>query len=135
MALLIAWQALNKIANPQDARFSDAFLIVTPGITIKDRLRVLLPNDPQNYYRQRDVLPTELMDDLGKVFSYVKNHNLGFAIPYTINGEERNYYPDFIARIKLPSRPSSSSTLVGEPLSFPSTLAGEGGGEGVINLI
>jgi type III restriction enzyme len=46
MAMLIAWQALNKLANTQDARFSDAFLIVTPGITIRDRLRVLLPNDP-----------------------------------------------------------------------------------------
>ena len=45
MAMLIAWQALNKIEAPQDKRFSDAFLIVTPGITIRDRLRVLLPND------------------------------------------------------------------------------------------
>ena len=35
----------------QGSSFSDAFLIVTPGITIKDRLRVLLPSDPQNYYR------------------------------------------------------------------------------------
>ncbi len=52
MAMLIAWQALNKLANPQDARFTDAFLVVTPGITIRDRLRVLLPNDPDNYYRQ-----------------------------------------------------------------------------------
>ncbi|MCK7505699.1 MAG: DEAD/DEAH box helicase family protein [Desulfobacterales bacterium] len=25
MAMLIAWQALNKIANSQDARFSDTF--------------------------------------------------------------------------------------------------------------
>ena len=40
MAMLIAWQALNKLANPQDARFSDTFLIVTPGITIRDRLSV-----------------------------------------------------------------------------------------------
>ena len=53
MAMLIAWHTLNKRANPQDARFSDTFLIVTPGITIRDRLRVLLPNDPGNYYRQR----------------------------------------------------------------------------------
>ena len=43
MAMLIAWQTLNKVANPQDARFSDTFLVVTPGITIRDRLRVLLP--------------------------------------------------------------------------------------------
>jgi len=52
-------QAMNKLEYPQDARFSDAFLVVTPGITIRDRLRVLLPNDPQNYYRMRDLVPPE----------------------------------------------------------------------------
>lgn len=56
MAMLIAWQTLNRIENPQDKRFSDAFLIVTPGITIRDRLRVLLPNEPDNYYRERDIV-------------------------------------------------------------------------------
>ncbi|HET7619760.1 MAG TPA: DEAD/DEAH box helicase family protein, partial [Vicinamibacterales bacterium] len=61
MAMLIAWQALNKLENRQDARFTDAFLIVTPGITIRDRLRVLLPSDPDNYYRQRDILPADLL--------------------------------------------------------------------------
>ena len=30
MAMLIAWQTLNKVASPQDARFTDAFLVVTP---------------------------------------------------------------------------------------------------------
>jgi len=64
MAMLIAWHTLNKRANPQDARFSDTFLIVTPGITIRDRLRVLLPNDPENYYRQRDIVPPQLQDQL-----------------------------------------------------------------------
>jgi type III restriction enzyme len=73
MAMLIAWQALNKFANQQDARFSDTFLIVTPGITIRDRLRVLLPNDPQNYYRQRDILPPDMMEDLGKAKILITN--------------------------------------------------------------
>ncbi len=73
MAMLIAWQALNKLANPQDARFSDAFLIVTPGITIKDRLRVLLPNDPQNYYRQHDLVPVDQLPELGKVKMVITN--------------------------------------------------------------
>lgn len=73
MVMLIAWQALNKIANPQDARFSDTFLIVTPGITIRDRLRVLLPNDPQNYYRQRDILPSDLMAELNKAKILITN--------------------------------------------------------------
>ncbi len=64
MAMLIAWQTLNKSANPQDNRFTDAFLVVTPGITIRDRLRVLLPNDPENYYRLHDLVPPELMQQM-----------------------------------------------------------------------
>jgi type III restriction enzyme len=73
MAMLIAWHALNKLANPQDAKFSDTFLIVTPGITIRDRLRVLLPNDPQNYYRQRDILSSDLMAELNKAKILITN--------------------------------------------------------------
>lgn len=73
MAMLIAWQALNKLANTQDSRFSDSFLIVTPGITIRDRLRVLLPNDPENYYRQRDILSSDLMVELGKAKILITN--------------------------------------------------------------
>ena len=61
MAMLMAWHVLNKLAYPQDNRFSDTFLIVTPGITIKDRLRVLLPNDPDNFYRALDIVPAELL--------------------------------------------------------------------------
>jgi type III restriction enzyme len=73
MAMLIAWHALNKFANSQDARFSDAFLIITPGITIRDRLRVLLPNDPANYYAQRDILPPDLLNELHKVKIIITN--------------------------------------------------------------
>jgi type III restriction enzyme len=73
MAMLIAWHTLNKRANPQDIRFSDTFLIITPGITIRDRLRVLLPNDPQNYYRQRDIIPAELQDQLGQAKILITN--------------------------------------------------------------
>jgi len=65
MAMLIAWHTLNKAANPKDARFSDAFLIVAPGITIRDRLQVLLPSDPESYYRQRDIVPPDRLCDLG----------------------------------------------------------------------
>jgi type III restriction enzyme len=66
MSMLIAWQALNKLASPQDARFSDTFLIITPGITIRDRLRVLLPNDPGNYYQLRDIAPPQWREQLGQ---------------------------------------------------------------------
>jgi type III restriction enzyme len=73
MAMLVAWQTLNKLANLQDARFSDTFLIVTPGITIRDRLRVLLPNDPQNYYRQRDIVSAQAHEQLGQAKILITN--------------------------------------------------------------
>jgi type III restriction enzyme len=73
MSMLIAWQALNKLAEPQDARFTDAFLVVTPGITIRDRLRVLFPNDPENYYRKMDLLSPDDAALLGKAKIIVTN--------------------------------------------------------------
>jgi type III restriction enzyme len=41
----------------------------------------------------------EALEDMPEVVRYVKNHHLGFTIPYTLNGEEKNYIPDFIACI------------------------------------
>src|SRR3954447_25373024 len=73
MAMTIAWHALNKINDPKDRRFSDTFLVVTPGITIRDRLRVLLPNDPENYYRLRDLVPPDLTEQLGRATILITN--------------------------------------------------------------
>jgi len=52
MAMLITWQALNAVRAANSKRFSKGFLIVAPGITIRDRLRVLQPNDAESYYRR-----------------------------------------------------------------------------------
>ena len=41
----------------------------------------------------------QTLEDMPEVIRYVKNHNLSFTIPYTLNGEEKNYTPDFIACI------------------------------------
>jgi type III restriction enzyme len=73
MAMLIAWQVLNKINDPHNARFSDSFLVVAPGITIRDRLRVLLPNDPDNYYKVLDIVPDHLRSELEKAKIVVTN--------------------------------------------------------------
>ena len=75
MAMLIAWQTLNKRAAPRDNRFTDAFLVVTPGITIRDRLRVLLPSDPGNYYVERDIVPPDLVERLGQAKIHVVNYH------------------------------------------------------------
>jgi len=56
MAMLIAWHTVNAVRSPQSNLFSKGFLIVTPGITIRDRLRVLLPSDPENYYTTRHLV-------------------------------------------------------------------------------
>ena len=35
MAMLIAWQVLNKVTYPQDKRFSKNILLIAPGLTVK----------------------------------------------------------------------------------------------------
>jgi len=73
MAMLIAWQTLNKLAAKQDKRFSDSFLVIAPGITIRDRLRVLLPADPGNYYEQMSLVPAQDVARLGQARIVVTN--------------------------------------------------------------
>jgi type III restriction enzyme len=73
MAMAIAYHVLNKAAETQNPKFGDAFLIVTPGITIRDRLRVLLPNDPENYYRKMDLVPSQDLEKLGSAKILVTN--------------------------------------------------------------
>lgn len=53
MAMVIAWQTVNAVRRPNSKNFSRGFLIVTPGLTIRDRLRVLQPNDPDSYLINR----------------------------------------------------------------------------------
>lgn len=64
MAMVIAWHVLNKTAHSQDARFSKNIFIVAPGLTVKSRLSVLQPADPDNYYKDFDIVPPDLMDKL-----------------------------------------------------------------------
>lgn len=57
MAMVVAWQVLNKVTYPQDDRFSKNVLIIAPGLTVKSRLQVLLPSGPENYYDEFNVVP------------------------------------------------------------------------------
>lgn len=69
MSMLIAWQVLNKVANRQDARFSKSILIVAPGLTVKSRLSVLIPDGDKNFYDEFNIVPTGLTENLrqGKI--------------------------------------------------------------------
>lgn len=75
MAMLIAWQTVNALRRPSSKRFSRGFLIVTPGITIRDRLRVLQPNDPDSYYRGRELIPPEMLGDIEKAKLVITNYH------------------------------------------------------------
>ena len=69
MSMIIAWNFLNKVTNPTDARFSKYALVVAPGLTVKSRLQVLQPSNEENYYEEFNIVPHALMDKLrqGKV--------------------------------------------------------------------
>ena len=73
MSMIIAWQTINAVRHPQSRRFTRGFLVVTPGITIRDRLRVLYPNDPDSYYTSLELIPSDLLPDLGRAKIVVTN--------------------------------------------------------------
>jgi type III restriction enzyme len=75
MAMLIAWQTVNAARRPQSNRFTRGFLIVAPGITIKDRLRVLQPNDPDSYYASRELVPSDMLDDINRAKIVITNYH------------------------------------------------------------
>mgnify|MGYP002780357678 CR=1 FL=1 len=75
MAMLIAWQTVNAARRPGSKHFTRGFLIVTPGITIRDRLRVLQPNDPDSYYRTRDLVPGDLLPEVERAKIVITNYH------------------------------------------------------------
>jgi type III restriction enzyme len=69
MAMVIAWAFCNRGSNPGDQRYPRRALVVCPNLTIKERLQVLRPEDPGNYYDQFDLIPSKFRHGLnqGKV--------------------------------------------------------------------
>ena len=75
MAMLIAWQVANAVRSPNSRQYTKGFLVVTPGITIRDRLRVLLPNDPENYYEHRDLVPKDMLGVIRQAQVFITNYH------------------------------------------------------------
>jgi type III restriction enzyme len=75
MAMLIAWQTVNSIRHPGSKQFSRGFLIVTPGITIRDRLRVLQPSDLDSYYKHRELAPPDMLGDIDRAKIVITNYH------------------------------------------------------------
>ena len=49
--------------------------MVTPGLTIRDRLRVLQPNDPESYFQDRELVPRDMSGDLGQARIVITNYH------------------------------------------------------------
>ena len=75
MAMLIAWQTVNAVRRPNSRNFTKGFLVVTPGLTIRDRLRVLKPNDPDSYYQSRELIPRDMLHDLEQARIVITNYH------------------------------------------------------------
>ena len=77
MAMLIAWQTLNRQFASGNARnrWAQKFLLVAPGITIRDRLQVLKPTMPGNYYDAREVVPPDLRMQLNAAQLVIVNYH------------------------------------------------------------
>ena len=75
MAMLIAWQTINAVRRPASKNFTRGFLICAPGLTIKDRLRVLQPNDPNSYYKDRELVPGDMLDDVNRAKIVITNYH------------------------------------------------------------
>ena len=75
MAMLIAWQTINSVRRPGSKHFTRGFLVCTPGLTIKDRLRVLQPNDPDSYYANRELVPSDMLDDVNRAKIVITNYH------------------------------------------------------------
>jgi len=75
MAMLIAWQTINAVRKPNSRKYTRGFLIVAPGLTIRDRLRVLQPNDPDSYYESREIVPSDMLPDLERAKIVITNYH------------------------------------------------------------
>lgn len=71
MAMLIVWHTLNDIRRPTRRRgsrhpYTSAFVAITPGHTVRERLGELAPSHPDNVYRRMDLVPPGLLARLNR---------------------------------------------------------------------
>jgi type III restriction enzyme len=75
MTMLIAWQTVNAVRHPAGTKFTRGFLVVCPGLTIRDRLRVLQPNDPYSLYKSGELVPTDMLPLLDRAKIVITNYH------------------------------------------------------------
>lgn len=125
MAMLILYNYLNKKINVQDTRFADHFLIVAPGITIRDRLGVLYLDDSHNqdfnksdYYHKRGLIPRNYESLLGGLNSAITITNYHQFEPKVYSGKKSSPLDG-----KLVYRSGEGMVKVNDKESFASVIS------------
>jgi type III restriction enzyme len=75
MAMIIAWQTINAARHEGSKQFTRGFLVCAPGLTIKERLRVLQPSDPDSYYADRELVPGDMLEDVRRAKIVITNYH------------------------------------------------------------
>ena len=94
--------ALKPILRPYDVLGSTRYVDF-------DTTKAVYPTAPDKSHISHVVADTgsweqkmaQALEEMPEVVRYAKNQSLGFTIPYTLSGEEKQYYPDFIACVDL----------------------------------
>jgi type III restriction enzyme len=94
-------KALKPMLKPYDVVGSTRYVDF-------DTTRSVYITDPEKCHISHVVADTDSweqkmaqsLESMDEVICYAKNYNLGFTIPYTMNGEEKNYTPDFLVRVR-----------------------------------
>ena len=90
MAMLVTWAFCNRGRNPASARYPNGILVCAPNVTVRERLRVLKPFAPNNYYDKFDLVPRRYRDLLGSGRITVANWH-GF-LPKSANSDGGTSY-------------------------------------------
>lgn len=97
MACLLLYHFLNRSQYRNDPRYADYFLIVAPGITIRDRLQVLRVDtqaakdaDASDYYRERQLVPAAYASHLAGLNAKLVITNFHGFEPRLIGGNKRS---------------------------------------------
>lgn len=73
MAMVIAWAFCNRGMNPRSKEFPNAVIVCCPNLTVKERLQVLRPEHPSNYYAAFDIVPAKYRPLMQKGLVLIEN--------------------------------------------------------------
>jgi type III restriction enzyme len=95
MGALIAYHYFNRAEYRNDVRFADNFLLIAPGITIRDRLGVLrvdtrLGVDAEDYYHVRYLVPETWRKEMPELNKRLVITNYHAFEPKTLQGNKRS---------------------------------------------